>query len=149
MTTDNRIKVLFICVHNSARSQMAEALLNKLAGDVFSAESAGIEPGELNPIVVNSLQEIDIDISDNKTKSVFDLYRQGLTFQYVITVCDAAGAERCPIFPGISQRISWSFEDPSTFTGTREEKLAKTNVVRERIKSEVESFINQYDQERL
>ena len=136
-----KVKVLFVCVHNSARSQMAEAFLNQLAGDQFEAESAGFEPGNLNPIVVKSMQEISIDISKNQTKSVFDLYRQGRTFQYVIAVCDGANAERCPIFPGISQKLNWSFEDPSSIEGTEEAKLAKTRLVRDQIKEEVEKFI--------
>jgi arsenate reductase len=139
-----KFKVLFLCVHNSARSQMAEAFLNQFAGDIFKAESAGLEPGILNPLVVEVMQEIGIDISGNQTRSAFDLFKQGLTFNYVITVCDAANAERCPIFPGVTKRISWSFDDPSSFTGTHEEKLAKTRLVRDKIKSEVEKFANEY-----
>jgi arsenate reductase len=139
-----KFKVLFLCVHNSARSQMAEAFLNQLAGDIFKAESAGLEPGILNPLVVEVMQEIGIDISGNQTRSAFDLFKQGLTFNFVITVCDAANAERCPIFPGVTKRISWSFDDPSSFTGTHEEKLAKTRLVRDKIKSEVEKFANEY-----
>jgi arsenate reductase len=139
-----KFKVLFLCVHNSARSQMAEAFLNQLAGDIFKAESAGLEPGILNPLVVEVMQEIGIDISGNQTRSAFDLFKQGLTFNFVITVCDAANAERCPIFPGVTKRISWSFDDPSSFTGTHEEKLAKTRIVRDKIKSEVKKFANEY-----
>jgi arsenate reductase len=139
-----KFKVLFLCVHNSARSQMAEAFLNQLAGDTFKAESAGLEPGILNPLVVEVMQEIGIDISGNQTRSAFDLFKQGLTFNFIITVCDAANAERCPIFPGVTKRISWSFDDPSSFTGTHEEKLAKTRLVRDKIKSEVEKFVNEY-----
>ena len=82
------IKVLFVCIHNSARSQIAEAYLNKMAGDRFIAESAGIEPGTLNPLVVKSMLQEGLDISGNKTKSVFDFYKQGRIFDYVITVCD-------------------------------------------------------------
>ena len=136
-----KVKVLFVCVHNSARSQMAEAFLNQLAGDQFEAESAGFEPGNLNPIVIEAMKEISIDISKNQTKGVFDLYRQGRTFHYVIAVCDAANAERCPIFPSVSQRLNWSFEDPASFEGSEDEKLRKTRLVRDRIKEEVEKFI--------
>jgi arsenate reductase len=139
-----KFKVLFLCVHNSARSQMAEAFLNQLAANIFKAESAGLEPGILNPLVVEVMQEIGIDISGNQTRSAFDLFKQGLTFNFVITVCDAANAERCPIFPGVTKRISWSFDDPSSFTGTHEEKIAKTRLVRDKIKSEVEKFANEY-----
>ena len=139
-----KIKVLFVCVHNSARSQMAEAFLNQLAGDKFKAESAGLEPGTLNPLVVEVMKEIEIDISNNRTKSAFDFFKQGRLFNFVITVCDAASAERCPVFPGVTQRLGWSFEDPASFTGSHEEKLAKTRLVRDKIKKEVEDFINEY-----
>lgn len=136
-----KVKVLFVCVHNSARSQMAEAFLNKLAGDQFEAESAGMKPGILNPIVIEAMNEIGIDISNNRTKGVFKLYKKGRLFNYVITVCDAATAERCPLFPGLVNRLHWSFEDPSSFTGTADEKLIKTRLVRDSIKAEVENFI--------
>ncbi|HOJ71690.1 MAG TPA: arsenate reductase ArsC [Syntrophorhabdaceae bacterium] len=137
-------RVLFVCVHNSARSQMAEALLNHLAGDRFEAESAGLEPGVLNPLAVSVMKEIGIDISQNKTKSVFDLFKRGELFSYVITVCDAASAEACPIFPGLlSKTIHWSFEDPYSFTGTLEEKLEKTRRVRDAIKEKIEEWLKE------
>ena len=90
-------KVLFICVHNSARSQIAAALLNKRCGEFFEAESAGLEPGELNPFAVEVLREIGIDISENKTQAVFDVFKSGEVFAYVITVCDESEADQCPI----------------------------------------------------
>ena len=139
-----KIKVLFMCVHNSARSQMAEAFLNQMAGEIFSAESAGLEPGTLNPFVVEAMQETGIDISGKQTRSAFDLFKQGRMFQFVITVCDVANAERCPVFPGVTKRISWSFEDPSSFKGTHEEILAQTRFVRDKIRSAIEVFINDY-----
>ena len=92
-------KVLFICVHNSARSQIAEAFLNKICGDQFEAHSAGLEPGTLNPLAVESMREIGIDILQKQTQSVFDVFKSGELFSYVITVCDETSAERCPIFP--------------------------------------------------
>jgi len=138
----DKLKVLFVCIHNSARSQISEAFLKELAGDQFEAESAGFEPGNLNPIVVEAMKEIGIDISANQTKSVFDLYKQGCIYHFVISVCDAASAERCPIFPGLTKRLGWSFEDPASFTGTHEEKLIKTRLVRDSIKAEIENFIN-------
>ena len=141
-----KIKVLFVCVHNSARSQMAEAFLNQLAGKEFFAESAGLEPGTLNPLVVEAMKEIGIDISKNETKSVFDFFKQGRLYHFVISVCDDASAERCPIFPGLTKRLGWSFEDPASFTGTHEEKLAKTRLVRDSIKKELESFIKTHHQ---
>lgn len=142
-------KVLFVCVHNSARSQMAEAFTNNLCGERFIAKSAGIEPGVLNPIVVDAMKEIGIDISNNKTKSVFDFYTQGKLFSYVITVCDESSAEQCPIFPGITKRIHWSFEDPSAFIGTYEEKLQKTRVVRDKIRLKVEEFCNKINNQNI
>jgi arsenate reductase len=136
-----KIRVLFICVHNSARSQMAEAYLNKLAGDKFVAESAGIEPGVLNPYAVKVMEEEGIDLSSNETKSVFDLYRKGSMFSYVIAVCDAANAQKCPIFPGVTERIQWSFPDPAALQGTDEEKLEGTRQIRDAIKAQIEEWI--------
>ena len=137
-------KILFVCVHNSARSQMAEAFLNQLGNCNFISESAGFKKGKLNPLVVVAMREIGIDISSNETKSVFNLFRQGRIYHYVIAVCDAASAERCPIFPGITKRLNWSFEDPASFTGTDDEKMAKIRVVRDGIKAEVENFIKEH-----
>jgi arsenate reductase (thioredoxin) len=138
----DKIKVLFVCIHNSARSQIAEALLNNLAGDKFEATSAGLEKGTLNPLAVKVMAEIGLDISMNQTKDVFDFYKNGYRYNYVVTVCDAANSERCPIFPSVTQTLHWSFEDPSTFTVTEEEKLTKTRKVRDEIKSEIEKFIS-------
>ena len=90
-------KVLFICVHNSARSQMAAAMMNHTCGEFFATESAGLEPGIINPLVIEVLQEVGIDISKNKTQRVFDVWKSGQIFQFVITVCSEAEAERCPI----------------------------------------------------
>ncbi len=133
-------KVLFVCIHNSARSQMAEAFLNQLCGEDFEAHSAGLEPGKLNPTVIEAMKEVGIDISKNKTKAVFDFVKTGTMFAYVITVCDEASAERCPIFAGVTRRLHWSFPDPSGFQGTREEKLAQTRKVRDSIKSKIEDW---------
>lgn len=134
-------RVLFICVHNSARSQMAEAYLKQMAGDNFEVESAGLQPGKLNPIAVEVMKEVGIDISQNKTKSVFDFYKQGKQYDYVITVCDESQAKSCPVFPGKGQRLHWGFDDPSGFTGSNEEKLAKTRIVREAIKNKIEEWL--------
>ena len=133
-------KILFVCIHNSARSQMAEAFLNKYGSEYFEAESAGLEPGKLNPNVIKVMQEVGIDISKNGTQSVFDLFKQGRMFNAVITVCDGASAESCPIFPGVVKRLGWSFADPSSFSGTREEILEKTRKVRDEIKETVLAF---------
>ena len=133
-------KVLFICVHNSARSQMAAALLNKTCGEFFEAQSAGLEPGTLNPLVIEALQEIGIDISQNKTQRVFDVWKSGQMFQFVITVCSEAEAEGCPIFAGVGARLHWPFDDPSKFIGTHQEKLEKTRRVRDHIQAKINSF---------
>ena len=139
-----RARVLFVCVHNSARSQMAEAYLNLLAGDRFDVESAGIEPGTLNPLVVEVMKEDGIDISGNRTKGVFDFLKQGKHFGYVITVCDKSAADRCPVFPGVATRLQWEFADPSAFEGTPEEKLAQTRKVRDQIRRKIQDFIVEY-----
>jgi arsenate reductase len=131
-------RVLFVCIHNSARSQMAEAWLNHLCGEYFEAESAGLEPGMLNPIVVKAMAELGIDISGKQTKSVFDLVKQGKMYRFVVTVCDQEAAEKCPIFPGITTRLHWSFPDPSRATGTDEEKLKATLEIRDMIRQRLE-----------
>jgi arsenate reductase len=132
--------VLFVCIHNSARSQMAEAFLNQLCGDEFHAQSAGIEPGKLNPLVVEAMRESGVDISGNQTKSVADMLESRQTFAYVITVCDETSAERCPVFPGATTRLHWGFPDPSSFQGTPEERLAFTRKVRDTIQAKVEQW---------
>lgn len=138
-------RVLFVCVHNSARSQMAEAFCNHFGGEDFIAESAGLEPGKLNPHVVKVMEEIGIDISNNKCNSVFDYFKEGKSYSYVITVCDKTASERCPLFPGlvINGRLHWSFTDPSSFTGSEERILEKTRAVRDQIKNAVLEFIEE------
>jgi arsenate reductase len=133
-------KVLFVCIHNSARSQMAEAFLTQACGDEFQVYSAGIEPGRLNPIVVEVMQEAGIDISRNETKAVSEFLKSGEQFAYVITVCDETSAERCPVFPGVTNRLHWGFADPSSFRGTHEEKLAQTRDVRDSIRARIETW---------
>ena len=133
-------KVLFICVHNSARSQMAAALLNKRCGKFFEAQSAGLEPGTLNPLAIEVLRQIDIDISKNETQAVFDVFKSGELFAYVITVCDESEAQGCPVFPGVTTRLHWSFPDPSKFTGSMEEKMEQTRQVRDRIDNQIRRF---------
>lgn len=139
-----KTKVLFLCIHNSARSQMAEAYLKKIGGDQFEVESAGLEAGKLNPFAIEVMKEEDIDISNNQTNDVFDFYKQGRLYRYVITVCDKEASDRCPIFPGISEKINWSFPDPSSFTGTDDEKLQETRKVRDQIKQAVQDFVKNF-----
>ncbi|MCX6557010.1 MAG: arsenate reductase ArsC [Candidatus Aminicenantes bacterium] len=136
-----KTRVLFICVHNSARSQMAEAFLKKFAGERFEAESAGLEPGVINPLVVKAMAEIGIDISAKTTRSAIDLLRQGKRYGWVITVCDESQAEACPIFPGAGQRQHWSFPDPAAFEGTEEEKLEQVRRLRDRIAAKVKEWL--------
>ncbi len=133
-------RMLFVCIHNSARSQMAEAFLKRIGGAEYEVLSAGIEPGKLNPIVVEAMREIGIDISGNQTKTGTDMLKSGRNFDYGVTVCDETSAERCPIFPGKSSRLHWGFPDPSSFQGTHEEKLKKTREVRDAIKAKIEDW---------
>jgi arsenate reductase len=137
----DKMRVLFLCIHNSSRSQMAAAYLKQLAGDRFEVESAGLEPGKLNPLAVAAMKDAGIDISKNGTQSVFDLFKSGRRFQYVISVCDAASAERCPVFPGVTTRLNWSFADPSSFTGSDVERLKKTIAVRDEIQETVKKWV--------
>ena len=136
----NKQRVLFVCIHNSARSQMAEAFLNQIGGDRFLAESAGLEPGQLNPVVVEAMREVGIDLSGQPTKSVDSMLARDTPFDHVVTVCDETNAERCPFFPGGAKRRHWPFADPSGFTGTAEEKLAGTRQVRDAIRRQIESW---------
>ncbi len=136
----NPTKVLFVCIHNSARSQMAETFLNQLGGGRFAAESAGLEPGQLNPVVVEAMREVGLDLSGNATKSVASMLTRQPGFDCVVTVCDEASAERCPMFPGGGQRLHWPFPDPSSFTGTPEERLAGTRAVRDAIRQKVAAW---------
>ena len=133
-------KVLFICVHNSARSQMAEAWLNHLCGDVFEAESAGLEPGPLNPLVVEAMGQEGIDISHKSARSVFDAYRSGTLYSYVIRVCDRAAEDGCPIFPGVKAPLEWNFPDPAEVTGTHEQRMEQVCAIRDAIRERIEQW---------
>jgi arsenate reductase len=133
-------KVLFVCIHNSARSQMAEAWMNHICGDRFEAESAGLDPGTLNPLVVSVMKEVGIDISGKATRSVFDVLKAGIPFSHVITVCDESAAEACPIFPGPAKHLHIGFTDPSRLEGTEKEKLQQIRVIRDSIRKTIEAF---------
>ena len=132
--------LLFVCVHNSARSQIAEAFVNRACAGFYNAYSAGLEPGALNPLVVEALREVGIDISRTRTKSVDELLRTGRRFSHVITVCDGASAERCPVFPGAVERQHWSFPDPSALTGSHEQRLQRVREIRDDIARRVEQW---------
>ena len=129
-----KMKILFICQHNSGRSQMAEAFLRELYGRRFEIESAGLEPAAgVNPLVVQVMQEIGIDLSDKKPQSVFDLFKAGKLYDHVITVCNDAES-KCPIFPGITKRWHWPFPDPAAVEGNATEKLEQVRHIRDMIK---------------
>ena len=123
-------KVLFICTHNSARSQIAEAYLNKLYGDEYDAYSAGTEPTSVNPHVIKVMAEIDVNLSNARSKSIEEF--RGQIFDYVVTVCDHA-KEVCPFFPG-EKILHKSFRDPSTFKGSKQEILEETRKIRDEVK---------------
>lgn len=138
----NKERILTICIHNSARSQMTEELIRKQAGDRFEVESAGLEPGSINPYVARLLLEDDgIDIRNKETRSVFDLHKAGRSFDYVIAVCDPEAAERCPIFPAEKERLHWPFRDPSKAEGSDEEKLAYIRVIKKQIEDQIAEFL--------
>lgn len=139
-------RVLFVCTHNSARSQMAEEYLRKLGGDEFEAESAGLEPGALNPYVVEILADDGIDISGKKTNDVFDFFKEGRQYDYVVTVCGKETDARCPLFPGKVVRRNWPFDDPSSFSGAPTEIKKKTIAIRDQIVEKVREFIAEYEE---
>jgi len=123
---------------------MAAALLNEMCGEFFEAQSAGLEPGMLNPLAVEALQEIGTDISGNETQSVFDVFKSGQLFAYAITVCSESESKGCPIFAGVTKRLHWAFDDPSQFTGTHEQKIAKTRELLEEIRAKIEEFCEEH-----
>lgn len=133
-------RILFVCIHNSARSQMAEAFVNQMCKGSYEAHSAGLEPGILNPLVVEAMQEVGIDIAGAKTKSVAETLARGPKFTRVVTVCDEASAERCPTFPGGVERDHWGFPDPSALAGTHEERLAGVRRIRDDIRHRVSQW---------
>jgi len=136
-------RVLFLCTGNSARSQMAEAFLRKYGGEQFEAFSAGLEPKNIHPLTIRVMQEIGMDISNQTSKGV-EMYLGKTHFQYLITVCDDA-EKNCPtIFPGVNQRLHWSFEDPVRFTGTEEEKLQKFRAIRDQIEQRVKDWLEEF-----
>lgn len=139
MTT--KIRVLFICTGNSARSQMAEAFLKKYGADRFDVYSAGLEPSTVNPLTVKALARAGIDWSAAKSKGLGEFLGK-VHFGYVITVCSRA-EEKCPIFPGVSQRLHWPVDDPAAVMGTEEEKLAAFIRVRDEIENKVKDWLNQ------
>lgn len=137
------MRVLVVCVHNSARSQMAEEYIRRESGARIVVESAGLEPGALNPFVVRALREDGIDIEGKPTQSAFDLYRAGRRYTHVIAVCSKEAEERCPLFPGVHARLHWPFPDPSTFTGSDGEVMEKVREVRDAIRARARLFVEE------
>lgn len=136
--TDRKLRVLFLCTHNSARSQMAEALLRHHGGEAVEVYSAGTEPGGVHPLAVRAMAESGIDISDAGSKNLNQFI--GQDFDYVITVCDRAN-ESCPVFPGDPDRIHWSFDDPSAATGSEEERLKAFRDVRNLLNMRLQNWL--------
>ena len=137
-------RVLFVCVHNSARSQMAEAFLNKLGEGEFYAESAGFEPAPLNPYAVQAMKEIGYDISKNSISVVNDYFLEGRIYHFIVKVCDQVNGQRCPIFPMTRRVLDWNLEDPSAFVGSSEEIMVQVRSLRDKIKNLVQDLIDEY-----
>lgn len=137
------IRVLFLCSNNSARSQMAEALLREKAGDRFAAFSAGLQPTEVHPLAVEAMAEIGVDIRGQRSKSLTE-YLGKEHFGYLITVCDQAAAD-CPTFPGVANRLHWPLVDPAATGGDHEQQLATFRRVRDRLSRLVDEFIADHE----
>ncbi len=136
-----RKKILFICAHNSGRSQMAEAFANQAGKGYVVAESAGLDPKPVLSGVVEIMEEVGIDLSTNSSDSVFEFFKQGRLYDYVITVCEESVEKQCPIFPGIARRLSWPFDDPEKLIGTPEEKKEALRRLRDMIRKNVTDFV--------
>ena len=136
----NKQRVLFLCIDNSALSQMAEVFLRKYADDRFEPYSAGLEPKEVHPLAIKVMDEVGIDISNQASKGV-DTYLGKVRFQYLIIVCDDAARNAPKSLPGINARLRWSFEDPARFESAEEEKLAKFREVRDLIEKKIKEWV--------
>ena len=136
-----KIRVLFICIHNSGRSQMAETFLKTVGGGRFEAESAGLEPRPINPYVIKVMNEIGYDLSGNTSDSVMQFFKEGRLYDFVITVCDESIENQCPIFPGIARRLYWPFPDPQKAAGTEDEKLENIRSIRDQIREHIKSWV--------
>lgn len=134
-------KVLFVCVHNSGRSQMAQAFLEQMAPDRFEVASAGFQPQTLNPLVVEVMAEAGIDISRRRAQSVFDLYKSGQLYDHVFTVCEDGRETQCPIFPGVTQRLHWPFPDPAAAQGSPAEQLDQVRAIRDQVRERIRTWL--------
>ena len=135
-------KVLFICGRNSGRSQIAAAYLKQLAPDRFEVKSAGLDPADsVHPLVIDVMKEEGVDLSQNTPQSAFDLFKKGELFTHVITVCDAETDSNCPVFPGITTRLNWPFENPEDAQGSDQEKRDQVRMIRNQIKQAIIDFL--------
>ncbi|MBN1106157.1 MAG: arsenate reductase ArsC [Deltaproteobacteria bacterium] len=141
--TEKPIKVLFVCTHNSGRSLIAEAYLNGLGEGRFLAESAGLEPREANPLVVEGMKEEGFDLAGRRGKNLFEFFKEGRLYDYVIYVCDRETEAKCPVFPGVRRTMNWSFPDPASLQGTQEEKLRAVRGIRDSIQSRIRAWIGE------
>lgn len=135
-------KVLFVCRHNTGRSVMAEAFTNALSDGLCEAESAGLEPGTVLPLVVEAMREVGLDVSGHVSRDVFDLFKDGKLFTHVVTVCDAETDAKCPVFPGVTYRQNWPFPDPAEAGGSHAEQLDQVRAIRDEIKQKVKDFLS-------
>ncbi len=136
-----KIKVLFLCTGNSCRSQMAEAWLRELGGEFFDVFSAGLEPHGVHPNTITVMEEAGVDMSSHRSKHL-DEYLGKIEFDYLITVCGNAD-ERCPVFPGMGKRLHWPFQDPASYEGSDQEKLAFFHKVSGQIKTHIQNWLNE------
>jgi arsenate reductase len=135
-----KIKVIILCTHNSARSQMAEAFLTRYAGDQFDVYSAGYEPQPINPLTIRVMQEIGYELSKQKPKELWPLAKNE-HFGIIITVCNRSEEKDCPTMPGVGTRLFWDIEDPAAFKGTEEQQVAKFRQIRDQVNAHVKNFL--------
>ncbi|MFO7808545.1 arsenate reductase ArsC [Guyparkeria sp.] len=134
-------RVLFVCIHNSGRSQIAEAFLNELGGPEIVAESAGVDPHPVNPEVIQVMKEIGYDLSGAESDNIVDFFREGRLYEQVIYVCERGTEQDCPLFPGVRQTLHWPYPDPATLGGGEAERLEALRGIRDRIRERVEEWL--------
>ncbi len=134
-------RILFVCIHNSGRSQMAEAFLNELGGPEFVAESAGVEPRPINPDVARVMQEVGHDLSGAQSDDIVDFFREGRLYEQVIYVCERGAEKDCPVFPGVRKTLHWPYPDPAELSGDEAARLDSLREIRDRIRERVEEWL--------
>lgn len=138
-----KIKVLFVCVQNTFRSQMAEAIMNTKYGELFEAESAGLEPGEVHPLAIEAMDQIGIDLRGKQTHSVFDFFKEHRFYSYVITVCSREAEKRCPIFPGTLRQLNWELPDVAQCQDSAQECLNQAVKLRQEIEQRIDALVQE------